>query len=165
MTLRFTSLLLLVALTVDAQVIPHPEAHAHNDYEHERPLRDALKFGFTTIEADVFVHNSELLVSHNQPGPGAPTLDALYLKPLDSLLAAQHGSVYPGYEGKCLLMIDFKTAAAPTYEALLSALQKYPRIVQSLQQDGQLQLFISGNRPVTQVRGSNVATWCPGWQA
>lgn len=152
MTIRFTCLLLLGVLTVDAQVIPHPEAHAHNDYEHEHPLRDALKYGFTTIEADVYEQNNKLIVSHNQPAPDAPTLDQLYLQPLDSMLAAQNGNIYPGYDdGKCFLMIDFKTAARPTYEALLSTLEKYPHILQSLQQHGQLQLFVSGNRPVSQI--------------
>ena len=37
------------------QVVPLPNAHAHNDYEHKRPLFDALDHGFCSVEADVFL--------------------------------------------------------------------------------------------------------------
>src|SRR4051812_12734941 len=30
-------------------------AHAHNDYEHEHPLLDALEAGFASVEADVWL--------------------------------------------------------------------------------------------------------------
>ena len=51
---------------------PLAQAHAHNDYEHERPLFDALEHGFTSVEADVWLVDGELLVAHDledvQPG-------------------------------------------------------------------------------------------------
>ena len=34
---------------------PLEKAFAHNDYEHERPLYDALQNGFTNIEADIIL--------------------------------------------------------------------------------------------------------------
>ena len=37
----------------DKTAVPLARAHAHNDYEHPRPLRDALDHGFTSVEADV----------------------------------------------------------------------------------------------------------------
>lgn len=33
---------------------PLDRAHAHNDYEHARPLIDALERGFGSVEADVY---------------------------------------------------------------------------------------------------------------
>ena len=42
---------------------PLANAHAHNDYEHDRPLLDALDEGFTSIEADVFLVEGQLLVA------------------------------------------------------------------------------------------------------
>ena len=48
-----------------ASAAPLPNAHAHNDYEHDRPLLDALDHGFTSIEADVFLVEGQLLVAHN----------------------------------------------------------------------------------------------------
>ena len=44
---------------------PLPRAHAHNDYEHDRPLFDALDHGFTSVEADVHLVDGELFVAHN----------------------------------------------------------------------------------------------------
>ena len=45
-------------------VLPLAKAHAHNDYEHTRPLLDALDHGFTSVESDVWLVNGELLVAH-----------------------------------------------------------------------------------------------------
>ena len=44
---------------------PLAQAHAHNDYEHDRPLFDALEHGFTSVEADVWLVDGELLVAHD----------------------------------------------------------------------------------------------------
>lgn len=55
--------------------------HAHNDYEHPRPLLDALAQNFESVEADVWLDGNDIGVSHN----GAPfkgSLKALYLDPL-----------------------------------------------------------------------------------
>ena len=41
-------------------VIPLSLAHAHNDYEHERPLYDAIAHGFNSVEADVFLVDDDL---------------------------------------------------------------------------------------------------------
>ena len=43
---------------------PLTNAHAHNDYEHTRPLFDALDQGFNSVEADVFLVDGKLLVGH-----------------------------------------------------------------------------------------------------
>ncbi|HEY3560402.1 MAG TPA: glycerophosphodiester phosphodiesterase family protein, partial [Kribbella sp.] len=37
-----------------------PSAHAHNDYDHRRPLQDALDRGFNSVEADVWLVDGEL---------------------------------------------------------------------------------------------------------
>jgi hypothetical protein len=48
--------------------LPRPlkHAHAHNDYLHPRPLDDALAHGFTSVEADVFLVDGDLLVAHTR---------------------------------------------------------------------------------------------------
>jgi len=61
--------------------------HAHNDYEHTRPLLDALESKFESVEADLWLDGTDLGVSHN----GAPfkgSLKSLYLDPLAERLAA-----------------------------------------------------------------------------
>src|SRR5258708_2801178 len=87
---------------------PFPQAHAHNDYEHTHPLLDALHFGFTSVEADVYLIKNELQVSHTRPILKARSLADLYLGPLDSILRVNRGKVYPGYDGTFYLMIDIK---------------------------------------------------------
>ena len=47
----FTLLFLLATFTSYAQIAPLPNAHAHNDYESERPFVNAIEHGFPGIEA------------------------------------------------------------------------------------------------------------------
>ncbi len=66
-------------------VVLLPQAHAHNDYQHARPLKDALEHGFCSVEADVFPVRDQLLVGHSVLElRRARTLTDLYLKPLAS---------------------------------------------------------------------------------
>src|SRR5687768_12660763 len=77
------------ALTVFAAEKVGPalkQAHAHNDYEHTRPLFDALSHGFTSVEADIYLVDGKLLVAHDREDLKAErTLAALYLDPLREL--------------------------------------------------------------------------------
>src|SRR5207237_4622701 len=41
--------------------VPLIHAHAHNDYEHTRPLLDALDHGFCSVEADIHLVDGKLL--------------------------------------------------------------------------------------------------------
>src|SRR5436190_8469009 len=80
----WTLLLLIVAgCASSANVTPLLHAHAHNDYLHPHPLRDALACGFCSVEADIHLVNGELLVAHDRDKtrPGR-TLEKLYLAPL-----------------------------------------------------------------------------------
>ena len=125
-------------------------AHAHNDYEHSRPLFDALMQGFVSVEADVYLIDGQLLVSHNRPKANAMTLQQLYLNPLDSIIKSNGGNVNPDYSGTFYLMIDFKTEAVSTYRALLQTLSNYPALRCSGAQCP-VKIFISGNRPLKTI--------------
>ena len=99
---------------------PLAQAHAHNDYEHDRPLLDALEQGFTSVEADVWLVDGELLVAHDLEDvkPGV-TLESLYLDPLQDLVRSQPGhSVYPHWDGSLQLLIDIKSEGEATYAAI-----------------------------------------------
>ena len=52
-----------VSIRTEAQS-PLDHAHAHNDYEHARPLLDALDCGFGSVEADIYLVDGALLVAH-----------------------------------------------------------------------------------------------------
>ncbi|MDQ3790399.1 MAG: phosphatidylinositol-specific phospholipase C/glycerophosphodiester phosphodiesterase family protein [Actinomycetota bacterium] len=108
------------------RVRPLAQAHAHNDYEHARPLFDALDEGFTSVEADIFLVGGELLVAHDPEDlDPARTLTSLYLEPLRQRVIDNHGGVYRGHRDFQLL-IDIKTEGESTYAAL-DALLRQPR--------------------------------------
>src|SRR5918997_4734977 len=94
------ALALSPAMVCAADVKPLPQAHAHNDYEHQRPLLDALDHGFTGVEADIWLVNGKLLVAHEEAHlKPERTLEALYLEPLKKRISENGGRVYPGTQG------------------------------------------------------------------
>jgi glycerophosphoryl diester phosphodiesterase len=99
--------LFLSAVMVRAETVVLPRAHAHNDYQHARPLLDALEQGFGSVEADVFLVDGQLLVGHSRAECRPDrTLVALYLDPLAQRIR-QRGGVYPGLTGFSL-WVDIK---------------------------------------------------------
>ncbi len=130
---------------------PLPNAFAHNDYEQPRPLLDALQQGFTNVEADIHLVKGELYVSHNKSKDNAPTLKDLYLKPLQQILKANQGRIYPDWKGTFLLMIDFKTDASATYKVLKEQLKQFPELLNN----PHFKIFISGNRPFEEVKNES----------
>ena len=95
--------------TCTTEGIPLLHAHSHNDYERDVPLCDALKHGFTSVEADVWLLGGSLLVGHTMADALSrnKTLQQLYLNPLGHLISAQ-GSVYPGMTLHFQLVIELK---------------------------------------------------------
>src|SRR5947207_7295225 len=90
------------------KVVPLPQAHAHNDYEHTRPLLDALDNGFCSVEADIHLVDGRLLVAHDRAHVRPDrTLQSLYLDPLRERATHNGGRVYPGGP-PVVLLVDFK---------------------------------------------------------
>ncbi len=133
---------------------PRAAAHAHNDYEHDRPLLDALEHGFTSVEADVWLVDGELLVAHDlEDVRTGATLESLYLEPLDALVHGHGGSVYPGWDGEFQLLIDIKSEGAATYAAIEEELAGHrpmlTRYTHGKTKAGAVTAVISGNRPLS----------------
>jgi len=127
-----------------------PRAHAHNDYEHARPLLDALSFGFCSIEADIYLVDGELLVAHDRDKVDpVRTLDALYLNPLWKRFEANKGSIY-SEPVPVTLLVDIKNNGAETYTALHQLLLKYAPMLthfsDSSTERGAVTVIISGER-------------------
>jgi hypothetical protein len=129
---------------------PYPNAHAHNDYEHARPLKDALQNGFVSVEADVHLLEGKLLVSHDRPGKNSSSLEKLYFVPIDSLLKINSGNVYPSSDITFYLMIDIKTEGEATYQAIKKTMIQYPALNCS-PKNCPVKILISGNRPVSAI--------------
>lgn len=131
--------------------VPLLNAHAHNDYRHERPLLDALEHGFTSVECDVFLRDGRLLVGHEekelQPGR---TLESLYLRPLTERVAANHGHVY-GKPSRFFLLIDIKSDPQPSYARIHDLLVQYVGILTTWEDNvtnpGAVTVVITGARP------------------
>ncbi|TVL89582.1 phosphatidylinositol-specific phospholipase C/glycerophosphodiester phosphodiesterase family protein [Streptomyces sp. SAJ15] len=105
---------------------PLRRAHAHNDYEHPHPLDDALSHGFTSVEADIWLVDGELLVAHDEVDLDPErTLEALYLDPLARRVRANGGRVFRGHDVTLQLLIDIKSAGDPTYRELSRRLRRY----------------------------------------
>lgn len=137
-----------------AQVVPLVGAHAHNDYNHDRPLLDALSNGFTSVEADVLLIDGELYVGHDLPEGtnDLPTLEEAYLLPLDSIIQVNAGFVFPGFTRDFYLMVDFKTEAEATYQVLKEQLLPYGKwLMPEENPQGRVNIFISGNRPIETI--------------
>jgi hypothetical protein len=131
-------------------------AHAHNDYEHQRPLFDALDHNFKSVEADIWLVEGELIIAHDpedvpQAVKDGRTLRSLYLEPLQTVIAQNGGSVYRGDPDYFTLLIDIKSEAASTYLALHEELQDYEGMLTKFGprgvRDGAVTAIVSGNRP------------------
>jgi hypothetical protein len=132
-----------------------PNAHAHNDYLHARPLFDALDQGFCSVEADIHLVNGKLLVAHdaNKVDP-AKTLESLYLDPIKERFGKN------GRPGEFTLMIDVKTDAESTYAVLRETLKKYSSMLTVFGRDSiepkPVTVILSGNRPINTLSNEPV---------
>jgi hypothetical protein len=158
-TLRFlvAATLLLAGLTIArtdetkpvAAVVPLTHAHAHNDYEHKRPLFEALENGFCSVEADVFLVDGKLLVGHTRSSLRPErTLESLYLDPLKERAKANGGRIYRGGP-TIFLLVDVKSKGKETCAALLKVLDGYEELL-SVARDGRFEpravtVVVSGN--------------------
>src|SRR5688500_10395223 len=101
-----------------AEPTPLRRAHAHNDYEHARPLFDAIDRGFCSVEADVYLVDGQLLVAHDRKDVKSErTLTSLYLEPLRQRVRQNGGRVFHAGPG-IVLLVDVKSEAGSTYAAL-----------------------------------------------
>ncbi|NUR43949.1 MAG: hypothetical protein HOV73_28100 [Streptomyces sp.] len=119
------------ALAGEQKHRPRPlwRAHAHNDYEHPRPLFDALDHRFGSVEADIFLVGDQLLIGHTVDDlDPTRTLESLYLDPLAARVKANHGSVYRGWRRPLQLLIDIKTEGSSTYLELDRHLRRYKHL-------------------------------------
>ncbi len=146
--------------SLPAQPVPLTRVHAHNDYEHARPLFDALDHGFCSVEADIYLVDGKLLVAHErrQVRPER-TLQSLYLDPLRQRIHQNGGRVYPGGP-EVTLLIDLKTDWHTLYPALRSVLQSYRDILvtfhDGIRETNAILAIITGDRSKAMFDGESV---------
>lgn len=130
-------------LSVHAQkTYTSADAHSHNDYEQANPFSLAYQNRFGSIEADIWLKDGNLYVAHDEKDiKSSRTLAALYLDPINKILSSEK-SIYPDHQ-KMQLLIDIKTEAISTLDALVKLLQAYPSIIKNKK----IIIAVSGNRP------------------
>ena len=146
------TLVVFLAGTVLRAAEPTPllRAHAHNDYEHARPLFDAIDRGFCSVEADIYLVDGQLLVAHDRKDVKPErTLASLYLEPLRQRVRQNGGKVFRAGPG-IVLLVDVKSEASSTYAALHLELAKFAEMLTSFQDGrtkaGAVTVIVSGNR-------------------
>lgn len=120
--------------------------HAHNDYEHERPLFDALRYGFRSIEVDVHAWDRQLWVAHDSTDfRELPDIVSLYIDPLDSLYTHDHLQSIPG---SLILLVDLKTEKESALRLLDVLTNERDHLFYNGNNQGPIQLVVSGNPPL-----------------
>ncbi len=138
----------------------HYNAFSHNDYWRENPLQDALAFRYNCVEADLWLIDDELYVSHERPEPNpAITFENLYLKPLMARIQANGGKVYPGSNRPFYLMVDCKASGEEMYKVLKKQIEPYKEYFCSVNngeyKEGAILFFLSGDRPIKSLPKEN----------
>jgi hypothetical protein len=149
--------LLCTAGALSGQPVPLTRVHAHNDYEHKRPLFDALEHGFCSIEADIYLVNGQLMVAHERSEVHPErTLQTLYLDPLRERVRKNGGRVYPNGP-EVTLLIDLKSNWQQIYPVLRGVLKQYADMLvvfhDGIRETNAILAVITGNRSKTMFDG------------
>jgi hypothetical protein len=145
--------------------------HSHNDYWRRIPLFEALGSGCISVEADVYLRNSDLLVGHTSASlRDDSTLRSMYLEPLQRMLEMQNADVTDGMwrgiydqapQQTVVLLIDHKTAGTETFAELDIQLQPLRDLNYLTYWNGTdrveraLTIVASGNAPFESVTALN----------
>ena len=125
------------------------QGHSHNDYWRPHPLFDALALGFKSVEADVFLTDTTLLVGHERAALRPDrTLETLYLAPLRRLGLGRYSR-----PAELWLFVDFKTAGPATYAQLKRVLARYESILTTPQRPrpAGVRVILTGGFPRAEV--------------
>lgn len=145
--IRILLIISLVALTLSTSATFAQKIHAHNDYVKPHPFADAYAQRADFIEADVWLLDGKLVVSHEKPQANAPTLDSLYLKPIVKLFQQYKDKPSSDRDYTFGLVIDVKDSPTDVLPKLLTLLQENLPYFNRAANPKAVQVIISGNRP------------------
>jgi hypothetical protein len=148
-------------VSLGAEPVPLVHVHAHNDYEHKRPLLDALDHGFCSVEADVHFVEGGLLVAHDrsQVKPER-TLQALYLDPLRERVKKNGGRVYSAGP-EFTLLVELKSDWQTSYPVLRDILKQYAGMLTTYgpgatATNNAIRVIITGHRSKEMFAGESI---------
>ena len=118
--------------------------------------------GFTSVEADVWLVDGELLVAHDREDvdPGR-TLESLYLDPLADRVRAEGGAVYRGWDGTSSCSSTSRARPCRPIAAVEPGAARVPRLMTVVRRrtgctSGAVTAVISGNRDLPLMQSQRV---------
>jgi len=121
--------------------------HAHNDYQKQEPLTNAIRNKVFSVEADVYLYNNKLVVAHDKNElPRARTLDSLYLQPIIKLFRKYKGIISKDSKYRQVLMIDIKENGEAVINELIKLLSPNRSVFDRTVNPKAVQIVISGDR-------------------
>ena len=97
--------------------------HSHNDYARRAPFWQAYSQQVYSIEADLFLHDGQLLVGHEvEDLTPDMSFERLYVEPLRTLFARNGGRAYKNSDRRLQLMVELKSETEPTLRAVAELL-------------------------------------------
>jgi alkaline phosphatase len=130
-----------IAFTQDVRI------HSHNDYHQAEPLYNAVRNQAWSIEADIYLVGDKILVAHDtEELATAPSLEDLYLRPIQKLFKQNRGRISRAKDYAPVLMIDIKSGAGAALPALVRLIEPYLRLIHPVKRKNGIKIIISGNR-------------------
>ncbi|GAB2535294.1 phosphatidylinositol-specific phospholipase C/glycerophosphodiester phosphodiesterase family protein [Spirosoma aerophilum] len=143
--------LILALLLSSVSMTRAQKIHSHNDYAKVRPFVEAYEQRADFIEADVWLRNGKLVVSHEKPEDTPqvipPTLDSLYLQPIVHLFNQYKDKPSSDRDYTFSLVIDIKENPAEVLPKLMEKLKENITCFNRSSNTKAIQVVISGDRP------------------
>jgi hypothetical protein len=133
----------LFGITSSAQVL----IHSHNDYQQPLPFTNAIQNKVFSLEADVYLVDSLLMVAHDKKDiTGSNTLWNMYLQPFIALYIQHKGFVSTDKFYKPVLVIDIKENGTAVIAQLVQLLDKHRNVFDRSVNTAAVQVVLSGDR-------------------
>lgn len=154
MKTNFRHLLLALALTCCGVAAAQPPVliHSHNDYAQRVPFYQAYAQQVSSIEADVFLHDGQLLVGHDVEDLRADmTFEALYVEPIVTLFARNGGRAFRDSDQTLQLMVELKSETDPTLRAVAALLGRWPEVFDPDVNPAAVRVAVTGRVPAPEA--------------
>lgn len=126
--------------------------HSHNDYAQRVPFYQAYAQQVSSIEADVFLHDGQLLVGHDVEDLRADmTFEALYVEPIVTLFARNGGRAFRDSDQTLQLMVELKSETDPTLRAVAALLGRWPEVFDPEVNPAAVRVAVTGRVPAPEA--------------
>lgn len=142
------SLSAIILLPSVLQAQKQIEIHSHNDYRQRVPFYQAYSQGVSSIEADLFYVDGQLLIGHDPEDlNGDRRFESLYIDPILKLYSENNGKAWKDSDNILTLLVEIKSETSPTLAKIVELLDKYPRIFDPKVNPYAVRIVITGNVP------------------